>query len=191
VIWVAIPSEEVLLNALNHQIRRDILDLLYNGKKSYSQLLNNFVIPTRKLNYHLRLLEGLIAKDQDGLYELTALGDKAYRILHQFRDEITDTEKPLIRKAYLTQQSEHESFLHLMFVSRMNFKFYMLVLVGIFLIGVGIYSVSIGAPVVYLAFSLGLGGIVTTGGIIWILKIKRAAPEFITQVDRLLKRDEK
>lgn len=191
---MSIPSEEVLLNALNHQIRREILELLKNGKKTYSQLLNNFVIPTGKLNYHLRLLEGLIAKDVDGLYELTPLGIKAITILYQFRNEITDTEKPLIRQAYITQQNEHESFLHLMFVTRMNFKFYMLILIGIFLVSIGIYFLSIGGSEFYVISTLSLGLIVMAGGIHWVLKIKRAAPEFITQVDRLLKtkeRDEK
>jgi heme exporter protein D len=187
VIRVSIPSEDVLLNSLNHQIRRDVLELLNSGKKTYSQLLNNFVIPTGKLNYHLRLLEGLIVKDLDGLYELTPLGMKAIKILTQFRTEITDTEKPLIRQAYITQQNEQESFLHLMFISRMNFKFYMLIITGLFLVAVGIYFLSIGGASFYVISTVTLGIIVMAGGIHWILKIKRAAPEFITQMDRLLK----
>ena len=187
---MSIPSEDVLLNSLNHQIRRDVLVLLNEGKKTYSQLLNNFVIPTGKLNYHLRMLEGLISKDEDGLYELTLLGQKAIHILNQFRNEITDTEKPLIRQAYLTQQQEKDSFLHLMFVTRMNFKFYVLILAGIFLIVTGIYFLSIGGSSFYVVSMLVLGIIVLIGGIYWVLKIKQTAPEFINQFDRLLKTKE-
>ena len=183
---MSIPSEDVLLNALNHEIRRDVLKLLKDGNKTYSQLLNYFTVPTGKLNYHLRLLEGLIEKDQDGLYQLTALGIRAWKVLENFRTEITDQERPLLRQAYLSQSNENQSFLYLMYVSRMNFKFYMLVLIGITITAIGIYYIATGgtSPLVIGEFILGFGLIL--GGIYWVRKVKKSAPGFISKMDRVL-----
>jgi len=42
------------------------LVLLEKSPMSYSQLLEKFNIATSKLNYHLKLMDGLIAKDENG-----------------------------------------------------------------------------------------------------------------------------
>lgn len=183
---MSIPTEEVLLNALNHEIRREILKLLKEGKKSYTQLLNFFTVPTGKLNYHLRLLEGLIEKDTDNLYQLTAFGHRAWEILEKFRTEISEKERPLLRQAYLSQKSEQESFLKLMFVSRMNFKFYMLLIIGALIILVGAYYLSIGgdSPLVIGEFILGI--VIMIAGVYWLRKVRKTAPEFISKMDRVL-----
>nr|MDO8115322.1 winged helix-turn-helix domain-containing protein [Candidatus Sigynarchaeota archaeon] len=76
-----------VINALNHEIRRKILMLLESTPKTYSQLLETFDIATGKLNYHLKLLEGLIDKNKEGMYKLTALGEKALSILKELVKE--------------------------------------------------------------------------------------------------------
>jgi DNA-binding transcriptional ArsR family regulator len=82
------PSNRLdIINALNHEIRRKILLLLEHGPMSYTKLLESFDIATGKLNYHLKLLDGLVEKNSDGLYKLTSLGEKALGIMMELLKE--------------------------------------------------------------------------------------------------------
>jgi hypothetical protein len=83
-----------IINALNHEIRRDTLVLLEKSPMSYSQLLEKFGIATGKLNYHLKLMDGLIAKDENGHYILTALGQKALAIMKELVSQTADGGTP-------------------------------------------------------------------------------------------------
>ncbi len=83
-----------IINALNHEIRRDTLVLLEKSPMSYSQLLEKFGIATGKLNYHLKLMDGLIAKDENGHYILTALGQKALAIMKELVSQSADGGTP-------------------------------------------------------------------------------------------------
>ena len=85
---MAIPSEDVIIHAISHQIRREILEILKMGTKTFSDLLNHFDISTGKLNYHLTQIKGFIRKDEEGKYELTSLGLRALEILAKIREEI-------------------------------------------------------------------------------------------------------
>ncbi len=83
-----------IINALNHEIRRDTLVLLEKSPMSYSQLLEKFGIATGKLNYHLKLMDGLIAKDENGHYILTGLGQKALAIMKELVSQSADGGTP-------------------------------------------------------------------------------------------------
>ena len=87
---VAMPKGLDIINALNHEIRRDTLVLLEKSPMSYSQLLEKFNIATGKLNYHLKLMDGLITKDGNGHYVLTALGQKALGIMKELVSQSAD-----------------------------------------------------------------------------------------------------
>ncbi len=71
---------------LKDPTRRRILDLLVQkGALSYVEILNALDIDhTGKLNYHLKLLGDLVAKNQVAQYVLTEKGELALQILSKF-----------------------------------------------------------------------------------------------------------
>ncbi|MBN2152496.1 MAG: hypothetical protein JW839_13675 [Candidatus Lokiarchaeota archaeon] len=88
------PKGLDIINALNHEIRRDTLVLLEKSPMSYSQLLEKFNIASGKLNYHLKLMDGLVAKDGNGHYTLTALGRNALAIMKELMTQSADGGTP-------------------------------------------------------------------------------------------------
>ena len=54
---MSINDKKILLNARNHAIRREILNLLSRSNNAYSQLFSHFDISTGKLSYHLCIFE--------------------------------------------------------------------------------------------------------------------------------------
>ena len=86
-------SGKDIINALNHEIRRKILQLLEGKSLSYTELLDTFKISTGKLNYHLKLLDGFISKNEEGLYENAPLGLKALRVLRDICGPLVKQEK--------------------------------------------------------------------------------------------------
>ncbi|MFH1178914.1 MAG: winged helix-turn-helix domain-containing protein [Candidatus Bathyarchaeota archaeon] len=67
--------------ALDHPIRRNILQHLSDNSQTYTQLLQKLGIESGHLAYHLRNLEGLIEKDEDGYYHLSQDGVEAHNFL--------------------------------------------------------------------------------------------------------------
>jgi len=83
--------EEVMLNALNHRSRREILRLIESkGSVTYTQILDRTELPTGKLNYHLKQLSGLIEKTESDDYQLTPLGATACSILDSIKSKGMD-----------------------------------------------------------------------------------------------------
>ncbi|MFW9852629.1 MAG: PH domain-containing protein [Candidatus Thorarchaeota archaeon] len=77
-------ESEWVLKAVSHQLRRKILNLIYDYSfLNYSDLLRELDLTTGKLNFHLKQLTGLIEKQRDGEYRLTPIGEKALEILKQ------------------------------------------------------------------------------------------------------------
>jgi predicted transcriptional regulator len=75
--------EEMILQALNHKERRKILKILASapGGVTYSSILGETGLSTGRLNYHLKELSGFIERDDERMYHLTALGEKALSTL--------------------------------------------------------------------------------------------------------------
>jgi predicted transcriptional regulator len=71
---------------LKDETRRKILLLLEErGSVSYTDLMASIGIGnTGKLNYHLKILNGLIVKNGDGRYSLTDKGKLSIRLLEEF-----------------------------------------------------------------------------------------------------------
>ena len=67
--------------ALDHPIRRRIVQLLADDPQTYSQLLQRLEIESGHLAYHLRNLGELLEKNEEGLYYLNWEGEKAYEFL--------------------------------------------------------------------------------------------------------------
>jgi len=67
--------------ALDHPIRRKIIQLLADDHQTYSQLLQSLAIESGHLAYHLRNLGELLEKDEEGNYYLNLEGEKAYEFL--------------------------------------------------------------------------------------------------------------
>ena len=60
-------ESEWVLKAVSHNLRRRILNLIYDYSFiNYTDLLRELDLSTGKLNFHLKQLTGLIEKHQDG-----------------------------------------------------------------------------------------------------------------------------
>ncbi len=76
---------ESLHKVLKDEKRRKIIGLLNEqGSLSYTQLMNTLGISTGKLNYHLKILNEFIMKQEDGTYVLTEKGKLAVNLMQQF-----------------------------------------------------------------------------------------------------------
>ena len=86
------------LNSL-HRILKDetrrkiILALNEKGNLSYTDLMSTLSIAnTGKLNYHLKVLNDLLMKTEDGRYALTEKGTLASRLLQEFEEKKSQSE---------------------------------------------------------------------------------------------------
>jgi DNA-binding transcriptional ArsR family regulator len=67
--------------------RKIVLLLQQKGSLSYTELMNKLkVVSTGKINYHLKILGNIVAKNEEGKYVLTAKGLLASRFLTEFPD---------------------------------------------------------------------------------------------------------
>jgi predicted transcriptional regulator len=75
-------SSEIICLALNHPLRRWIIELLEaHGTLGALELRSLLNISPGRLYYHLENLVGLIEKDENQKYMLSVEGKKAYRLL--------------------------------------------------------------------------------------------------------------
>jgi hypothetical protein len=75
-------SSELICLALNHPLRRWIIELLEaRGTLSGSEFRSLLNISPGRLHYHLDNLVGLIEQDENQQYMLSVEGKRAYRIL--------------------------------------------------------------------------------------------------------------
>lgn len=65
-----------LCSALAHPIRLKILDLIADGEKTHTELLQALSIPKPNLSQHMNLLReaGLVKSRREGLYQYCSLG---------------------------------------------------------------------------------------------------------------------
>jgi len=171
--------EEVVLQALGHEERRNILKIIGASTDgvTYSSILGETGLDTGHLNYHLRGLEGLIEKDDDKIYKLTPLGVKALRLLKGIDDDVNGDVSQYIKSAKNTQDSLLHPLIKLILV--------------VFSIGAGILFLgslvvlinarTIAGNAVILAFVVMIiSGIV----LYYLLKSLRTVPEFVRRWER-------
>ncbi|TXT66625.1 MAG: hypothetical protein BAJALOKI3v1_20088 [Promethearchaeota archaeon] len=183
---ISIPSEDVILNALNHEIRREVLRLLEKSEMTYTDLLDHFAISSGKLNYHLKLLSGFIDKDDEGVYILTELGKRVLSFLNDFNRILSQDERPLLKKAYLSQVGENKSFLHIRYVGGIFIKIILLVAIVLYII---VFSVMFAIEGVDLSrlwpFYLMLI-VFAAVGFTWAIKLYGPAKRFTKKIDKLI-----
>jgi hypothetical protein len=77
-----IGFEEEVFKALDHQLRRDILRYIGEGKKpTFTDIMNTTASPdSPTLSYHLRALAPFLDQ-KDGRYNLNPVGKAAYTLL--------------------------------------------------------------------------------------------------------------
>jgi uncharacterized RDD family membrane protein YckC len=79
-------DEFALLKSISHPIRARVIELLSeNIELPYSEILRVLKIDSGQLNFHLRNMEGLITKGENGNYLLTRNGKIASTLLKKVR----------------------------------------------------------------------------------------------------------
>ena len=97
--------EDIILQALNHPERRNIIEILGASPEgvSYSNILGEIGLNTGKMNYHLKLLEGVIERDENRLYTLTPIGKKAFSILNSISEDLENGYEVYLNKVKQSQ----------------------------------------------------------------------------------------
>jgi len=90
----------MMFSALNHPIRRRIIEMLARNSVTYTCMLEELDIDTGKLNFHLKKLGDLIEKNEKGLYKLTDKGLRAFSIIQQVPEKIEEASAARRASAY-------------------------------------------------------------------------------------------
>lgn len=189
-MYLSIPSEDVILTALNHEIRREILRLVGQKAMSYTQLMEHFTVTSGKLNYHLKLLTGFIQKQDNGMYVSTELGKRIFTLLEDFRRSIQDEDRSFLKKAYLTQIKEDKSYLNLRIVGGLQMKILALVSISTIIVIMTVLFALSGVNLLMLWPFFVVLIPVATIGIIWVYRMYAPAKRFVERVDKFLEEDE-
>jgi len=169
--------EELILQGIGHEERRNILKIIASAPEGviYSEILHELRLNTGKLNYHLKLLEALIKRDENRHYHLSTLGRKAVSTLNSMTEDLDDEE--LIRVAEVkTSQDE--------FVNDIINTWSRLVLLGSISVFLGVVmfihtSIRAGIATETAYIWLIIPGGLFVGIYFWLVKIRREAPEKI------------
>ncbi|MFC1802684.1 winged helix-turn-helix domain-containing protein [Thermoproteota archaeon] len=97
--------EDIIIQVLSHHERRNIIEILgiSSGGVSYSEILGEIGLNTGKMNYHLKLLEGVIERDKNRRYTLTPIGKKAFMILNSISEDLENGYEDYLSKARTSQ----------------------------------------------------------------------------------------
>ena len=172
--------EDVILQALGHKERRGILKIIGATPEgvTYSGILGETELNTGHLNYHLRSLEGLIEKGDDGLYRLTPLGNRALNLLPALSQEVNDDMLHYVEAARTTKKG----LLHP-------------VVKGLIYIGIVANGVMFLAGLVLFISVVASGGILgllvagtmmlISGAVLWdMVSALRTVPEFVRRLEQ-------
>ncbi len=102
-----IPSEQIIIQTLDHEIRRTILQLVSSRPYSYSELMSLLEIDSGKLYYHLNLLSGLLMKQDEGIYSLSPLGRKVVDFYEQLFKRLSLSDIPYLARVYIPRLKEN------------------------------------------------------------------------------------
>jgi hypothetical protein len=72
---------------------------------SYSEILGEIGLNTGKMNYHLKLLEGVVERDKNRRYTLTPIGKKAFIILNSLTTDLENGYEDYLGKVKFSQNS--------------------------------------------------------------------------------------
>ncbi|UCD45772.1 MAG: helix-turn-helix transcriptional regulator [Candidatus Bathyarchaeota archaeon] len=175
--------EEVIIQALNHSERRNILKIINVQEKGalYSDILGELGIPTGTLNYHLKQLEGLIERDEKRRYHLTPLGEQSLRLLFSIGEGLGRNYETYLRVARHSQKRSVHPTVSILIVFGIIINGLLLFIWGY----VGYTIITEGGPTFVLGVTgvLSVLGLITLAGLIHAL---RAAPEYVRKIERKL-----
>jgi hypothetical protein len=169
--------EELILQGIGHEERRNILKIIASAPEGviYSEILHELRLNTGKLNYHLKLLEALIERDENRHYNLSTLGKKAVSTLNSMPEDLDDEELIRVSEVKTSQDEFVNGIINLW--SRLA----LLGSISVFFGFVMFIFTSIKAGVVTETAYIWLvipGGLLV-GMYIWLEKVRREAPEKI------------
>lgn len=172
---LAKEAEEIILQGIGHEERRNILKIVGSSPEGviYSEILNELQLNTGKLNYHLKLLEGLIERDNDRHYRLTKLGMKSVMILNSITEDLDEEEIKLVSTAKTKKDTLVTGVVNL-WANLMLFFSFTAILGLVAFIHFNIQAGYSGTSA-YLWLIIPVIAIVAE--YIWLEKIKREAPE--------------
>jgi predicted transcriptional regulator len=99
--------EDIIIQGPGNQERRNILKIisLAEGGASYSEILGELGLNTGRMNYHLKHLEGLVARNGERRYHLTPIGKKALYVLHSMTENLENGYEEYLNSAKATRSS--------------------------------------------------------------------------------------
>ncbi len=169
--------EEVVLQALGHRERRNILEIVASSGDGvlYSDILNELGMNTGKLNYHLKLLEGIIEKDDSRRYRLMELGVRAFELLRGLTENLDEESV----RGFSSVKGRRDEFV----VGVVSWYFNFLI-AGLFTFFLGVVSlvwVSMGAGLDPLLGYGVIGGTALVFVLVswWLIRVRRDTPERI------------
>lgn len=175
--------EEIILNALGHEIRRTILKIINTAENgaSYTEIMTELGLPTGKLNYHLNQLEGLIERNQERRYVLTPVGEKAISILTAITQDVSPDLEKYLKSAQLAQRRTlHPIIKSFLLLSIVTTALGIAVLSYLFYL---VLSEGAPLPVILVLSAILLIACALEGWLIYVLK---RTPEFISRFERRL-----
>jgi predicted transcriptional regulator len=176
--------EEIILQGLDHVERRNILKIIGSAHDgvTYSEILYELGMNTGKLNYHLKLLEGLIERDEQRRYHLTKLGKRALMILDSMTEDLDEEALSLVS----TAKSSKDDFIANIvsgWSKLVLFFSFTAVLGAVVFINIMVRSGET-TEMAYLWLIIPLGLLIAM--YMWLEKVKKEAPErFIQFLKRL------
>ena len=172
---MSIPSEKVIIRAIAHDIRREILRILKDYPRTFTDLLNHFDISTGKLNYHLTQIKGFIAKNEETAnYEITSLGMKALEILSLINQEVLKVNQPLLKEAFISQKDTGKPLILQGINMTIGMVCFIMVLHA-FIATVVLPDPSTPFFLLIILISLFIGEAVI---LIWLIRIRKSTPAF-------------
>ena len=176
---IAKEAEEIILQGIGHEERRNILKIIGSAPEGviYSEILDELQLNTGKLNYHLKLLTGLIERDETRHYHLTKLGKKSVMVLNSMTEDLDEEEINLISSAKTKKDD---------FITSVVSGWSKLVLFFSFTAFLGFvafinFNVQAGYSNVSAYLWLAIPGGLLIGVYFWLEKVKREAPEKIVE----------
>jgi len=169
--------EEVVLSALGNRERRNILGIVASSGDGvlYSDILHELGVNTGKLNYHLKLLDGVIERGEARRYRLTELGERAMRLLGGLTE---DLDEESVRRFSSVRVRRDE------FVEGVVGWYFNFIIIGVFTLFLGVVSLfwlgmgrTFDPGVVYGV--VGVSAVCFVGLTWWLLRVRREAPERI------------
>jgi DNA-binding transcriptional ArsR family regulator len=175
--------EGAIFQALSSGERREILRVIASrtGGTSYSEILGELGLTTGNLNYHLKQLEGFLRRDDERLYTLTPLGERAVAVLAGSLEEGKDYGE-YIDSARLSQSMSIHPVVVQLIRGAIVFDLFILAVwsyLGYIMLTEG------GAPPfvwVVLAFLLAMGFV----ALVYLIKALVTAPEYVRRLERRL-----